>query len=179
MLDELTLRTLTMRDILFGTKTPRLNIGPGMANLEAALPEGDIKIALDRNINAIAWLKGPNNLHLVNAMAEYLPFRDNSLPTVTTQSTFQVMKDQEAFLKELARVLKRGGFFCITIEGRTWYQPEMQRFIVDDLEPLQTYLQNLALKIIEIKYLDYNGCWHDTPDKTFSLWILGVNCNLI
>jgi len=133
MLDELTLRTLTMRDILFSTEHPRLNIGPGMANLEATLPETDIKIALDRKINAVAWLRGPKHLHLVKAMAEYLPFRDDSLPTITTQSTFQVMKDQKAFLKELARTLKPDGFFCITIEWRLWYQPEKQSFTVYDL----------------------------------------------
>ena len=98
MLDELNLRTLTMRDLLSSTAHPRLNIGPGMANLESTLPDTDIKIALDRNIKAVAWLRGLDNIHLVNAMAEYLPFRDNSLPTITTQSTFQVMENQKAFL---------------------------------------------------------------------------------
>lgn len=176
MLDELTLRVITMKDLLFSTNHPRLNIGPGRANLEAALPETDIKISLDRNINAVAWLKGIKNLHLVNAMAEYLPFRDESLPTITTQSTFQVMKDQEAFLKELSRVLVRDGFFCITIEWRLWYQPEKQRFTVYDLEPLKRFLQNLDLEIIEIKYLDYNGCWHHSLDKAFSAWIIGIKC---
>jgi len=175
MLDELTLRTLKMRNLLFWTEHPRLNIGPGMANLEAALPDTDIKIALDRNIKAIAWLKGQKYLHLVNAMAEYLPFKDNALPTVTTQSTFQVMEDQKAFLNELARVLMPGGFFCITIEWRRWYQLDKQSFTVYDLEPLKKYLHNLDLNVITVKYLDNNGNWHDTPDKAFSAWIIGIS----
>ena len=174
MLDELTLRTLTMRELLFSTEHPRLNIGPGMANLEATLPETDIKIALDRNISAVAWLKGPKHLHLINAMAEYLPFRDHSLPTVTTQSTFQVMNDQKKFLNELARILTPNGFFCITIEWRVWYQPEKQSFTVYDLEPLKKYLHSLGLQVMKVKYLDHNGQWHDTPDKSFSLWIIGT-----
>ena len=174
MLDELTLRTLTMRDLLFSTEHPRLNIGPGMANLEATLPDTDIKIALDRNLKALAWLRGTDNLHLVNALAEYLPFRDNSLPTITTQSTFQVMDDQKQFLDELARTLTLGGFFCITIEWRVWYQPEKQSFTVYDLSPLQRYMESQHLKITEIKYLDNDGKWHDTPDKEFSLWIMGI-----
>jgi len=178
MLDELTLRILTMRDLLFSTEHPRLNIGPGMANLEAILPETDIKIALDRNIKAVSWLRGPDNLHLINAMAEYLPFRDHSLPTVTTQSTFQVMNDQKKFLNELARILTPNGFYCITIEWRVWYQPEKQSFTVYDLEPLINYLKTINLEVTDIKYLDNNGNWHDTLDKAFSAWIIGM-CNLI
>lgn len=162
-----------MRDLLSSTKQPRLNIGPGMAKLEVILPDVDIKIVLDITHKALKRFIGKRNIHPVNAVAEYLPFRDKSIPTVSTQSTFQVMANQEAFLTELARILEDDGFFCITIEWRTWYQPEKQSFNVDDLEPLYEYLNGIGLTVTETRHLDYDGEWYEEKDKGFSIWITG------
>ena len=175
MVDELTLRTLLMRDILFSMPHPRLNIGPGCANLEELLPEDDVKITLDIKPNFLEWLRGTPNIHLVNASAEYLPFRRKSIPTVTTQGTFQIMKDQCAFLNELKRVLRHDGVFCITIEWRVWYQPEKQTFNVDELDILYEYLEGIGLTVTETRHLGYDGKWYDEKDKGFSIWIMGKN----
>ncbi len=175
MLDELTLRTLLMRDFLSDTIHPRLNIGPGMANLEKVLPEDDVKITLDINPKCLSQLRGISNTHLVNASAECLPFRSNCIPTVTTQGTFQVLKDQCAFLDELKRVLRQDGIFCITIEWRVWYQPEKQTFKVDELDTLYFYLHIIGLEVTHTKHLSYNGDWYDEKEKGFSIWIHGKN----
>ena len=173
MLDELTLRTLIMRDLLFSTSHPRLNIGPGMATLEKDLPEGDIKISLDINPKCLSWLRGIPNTHLVQGDAEKMPFRTDSLPTVSTQSTFQIMKDQVAFLNELARVLRKEGDFIITIEWRHGHDSKKQSFNFNDLTTLYEYLNGIGLTVTEPKHLGYDGEWYEEKDKAFSIWIIG------
>lgn len=175
MVDELTLRTLKMRDFLIETRQPRLNIGPGMENLEATLPSDDIKITLDIKPNYLGRLRDIPNIHLVNASAEHLPFRINCIPTITTQGTFQVLKDQCAFLNELKRVLRHEGVFCISIEWRVWYQPDKQFFKIDNLNLLYKYLQSLGLTVTDTWHLGYDGKWYEEKDKGFSIWIVGKN----
>ena len=168
-----------MRDILAEQAHPSLNIGPGYANLEAQLPEDHIKITLD--LQNVFWnpLRGIPNQHLINAPAEYMPFRDSSLPTITTQSTFQVMFDQKAFLKELFRVLKPKGRFFITIQYNANYFYEKQQFKIhpdperDEMDDLLNYLKSLGLHISVVAYLNLNGIWQDNKAEAFSLWIIG------
>ncbi len=173
MLDELTLRTHIMKDFLSDTIHPRLNIGPGMATLEKDLPEGDIKITLDINPKCLSWLRGIPNTHLVQGDAEKMPFRTDSLLTVSTQSTFQIMKDQIAFLNELARVLRKKGDFIITIEWRHGHDSKKKSFNFNDLTTLHDYLQSLSLTVTETKHLGYDGEWYEEKDKGFSIWIIG------
>jgi len=175
MLDELTLRTLIMRDFLLETNHPRLNIGPGMATLESTFPSDDVKITLDIKPKTLNWLRGIPNTHLVNASAECLPFRRDSIPTVTTQSTFQVLKDQFAFLNELARVLRKEGDFIITIEWRHRHDPGKQFFNFDDLSLLYEYLLAIGLTETETRHLGYDGKWYEDKEDGFSIWIMGKN----
>ena len=168
-----------MRDILIEQEFPSLNIGPGYANLEAQLPEDHIKITLD--LQNLFWgrLRGIPNQHLINAVAECMPFRDSSLPTVTTQSSFQVMFDQKAFLHELHRVLKPKGLFIITIEYGNLYDYAIQQFKVhpdpeqNEVDNLLKYIKSLGLHILVVKYLNLNGAWGDNRLDGFSLWIIG------
>ena len=168
-----------MRDILTEQCQPSLNIGPGYAHLEKILPEDHIKITLD--LQNVFWkhLRGIPNQHRINAAAEYMPFRDSSLPTITTQSTFQVMFDQKAFLRELHRVLKPKGRFIITIEYGNTYNYAIQQFKVhpdpeqNEVDNLLKYIKNLGLHILVVKYLKLNGAWGDTRLDGFSLWIIG------
>ena len=173
-----------MRDILIEQEFPSLNIGPGYANLEAQLPEDHIKITLDRyqklgTFETLGSLRGIPNQHLINAAAEYMPFRDSSLPTITTQSTFQVMFDQKAFLSELSRILKPGGLFIITIEYGNIYDYYSQQFPIsphaenDDVDKLKVYIKSLGLHISFVKYLNLNGIWRDNKAEAFSMWIIG------
>ena len=162
-----------MRDFLLETEHPRLNIGPGMANLETVLPEDDVKITIDINPKCLSWLRGIPNTHLVQGDAEKMPFRTDSLHTVSTQSTFQILEDQFAFLNELARVLRKEGDFIITIEWRHPHDPKKQSFNFNNLTLLYDYLNGIGLTVTETKHLGYDGKWYDEKDKGFSIWIHG------
>jgi len=178
-INELTLRTIIMSDILITKDEPTINIGPGLAKLELALPTSHLKISIDRKMNFLKQFKGIKNLHLINATAEKLPFRDCTIPTITTQSTFQVMKDQKKFLKELFRTLKHNGTFIVTIEYGGTYDIESQQFKIspnkenNELENLIKYFFHLGLNILEVKYLNLNGKWCNNIEEGFSLWIFG------
>jgi len=168
-----------MRDILIDQEFPSLNIGPGYAHLEKILPEGHIKITIDRKLSFLSYLKGIPNQNLINAVAEYLPFRDSSLPTITTQSTFQVMFDQKAFLRELFRVLKPNGLFIITIEFGNSYEISIQQFPIyryaedDETGKLLSYIKRVGLHIYVTKCLNLKNEWGDNKVEAFSLWIFG------
>ncbi len=168
-----------MRDILIDQVFPSLNIGPGYANLEKILPEDHIKITIDRKPSTLSYLKGIPNQNLINAVAEYLPFKDSSLPTITTQSTFQVMFDQKAFLWELFRVLKPNGLFIITIEYGNYYTVAIQEFPIyphaedDETDNLLSYIKSLGLHIYVTKCLNLKDEWGDNKVEAFSLWIFG------
>jgi len=165
-----------MRDILIEKETPSLNIGPGMAILEKMLPTSHLKVTLDLKTKYLTRLKGIPNIYLINAKAEFLPFRDSSIPTITTQSTFQIIHDQKGFLKEISRILSSNGFFIITIEHYSRTYDEADFKICDtanDLDDLLTYIYSLKLKISAIKSLNYKGEWVNSKEEGFSLWIFG------
>jgi len=168
-----------MHDIIIKHRQPSLNIGIGIVFLEKYLPSSHIKISLDKNIRFLKYYREIPNIHLINAFAEKIPLRNDSVPTVTTQSTFQVMYNQKHFLKELYRILKPNGFFIITIEYGGTYDLDSQQFKIsidekfNEYNKLVEYISKLGLNILETKYLNINGCWYNKIDKGFSLWIIG------
>ena len=168
-----------MRDILLEQEFPALNIGPGIALLEKILPEDHIKITLDLEMKVFKHYRGIPNNHLITAVAERMPFRDSSIPTITTQSTFQVMLNQKVFLFELLRVLRPKGIFIITIEYGNTYNVAAQQFRIhpdpekDETDKLLIYIKSLGLHISVVKCLNLNGTWRDNKAEAFSLWIIG------
>lgn len=174
---QLTLRTEVMRDLLFSKPDPSLNIGPGYAKLEHLLEESRVKLLLDKNPKRLRLYRDVENAHNVNAVAEFMPYRSECIPTITTQSTFQILDDQTLFLHELKRVLSEGGFYCITIEWHTFYQWGKQAFPVNKLDVLKDYLNMLGLSVDEVRHLSHDGYWHDRLEQGFSVWISGHKQN--
>jgi ubiquinone/menaquinone biosynthesis C-methylase UbiE len=57
---------------------------------------------------------GINNINIVNANAESLPFEDNSFDLIYSSYAFQYVPNKQTALAEIKRVLKPGGyFFCV------------------------------------------------------------------
>lgn len=59
-----------------------------------------------------------------NAAAESLPFADSSVDLVLSSISFHHWADQAQGVREIARVLRRGGWFCLAdhefLPGRLW-----------------------------------------------------------
>lgn len=170
---QVDLRMQKMAELIIQHDEPSLNIGVGFANLERILPKERKKIALDICKEFLDRLNGIDNLECNLGKAEKMPFKDNSIPTITSQSTFQVLVDQEKFLQELARVLKPGGFFAITIEYYWNYPRKPQKFYAHEADKLASYISSLGLNVTEIKYINEEGEWVQTLEEGFSMWILG------
>jgi len=168
------LRMRKLLEILEKTDQPVLDIGPGYYGLleQMLSPQGRWRlVVVDINIDALRNID--KSCDRIVAAAEALPFRDGSLPTVTSQSTFQVMCDQKAFLDELSRVLRLDGFYAVTIEYGANYDEGKQTFPARKPGYLVDYLVNKGLKVTELKHLAYSGDWVKKYEEAFSLWITG------
>jgi len=171
---QVKLRMSKMVELILQHEEPSLNIGVGFGQLETMLPKERKKMVLDICPKFFERLRHIPNLELHEGIAEAMPFPNDSIPTITSQSTFQVLTDQRAFLRELGRVLKPDGWFAITIEYKWNYARKPQLFYVDEIDELKAFIKPLRLDITETKILSENGEWVDSLDKGFSLWILGT-----
>jgi ubiquinone/menaquinone biosynthesis C-methylase UbiE len=93
-----------------------LDIGTGngvlLPFLSSKVKPGGRILALDISWRMIAWAKKTNhhrNLRFLNASAETLPIQDKKLDCITCFSAFAHVCDKIESLKEMARVLKKGG----------------------------------------------------------------------
>lgn len=76
--------------------------------IDISFPEEGVSISMSRN----------NNLHLVLADAQNLPFNDNTLDVVTAISIVEHVQHPELLLQEAVRVLKPGGLLVVQIPNR-------------------------------------------------------------
>jgi len=93
-----------------------LDIGTGngvlLPYLSIKVKPGGIILALDFSWSMIALARKNNpkrNLGFLNASAEALPIKDQKLDCITCFSAFAHVCDKIESLKEMARVLKKGG----------------------------------------------------------------------
>lgn len=167
--DQYVLRMAKVLEILADKPRPVLDIGPGLGLLER-LFDSDQMIVLDcepRFFNAQSYKVK------ILAVAEALPFKDCSIPSVVCTSTFQVMRDQDMFLRELARVLASKGCFILTIEYGANYEEEIQTYRARDVAKLVARMRDLGLIVNEHKCLCRSTDWTTRYEDGFSLWILG------
>ncbi len=68
--------------------------------------------------------KGLQDIPLICACAEALPFPDESFDRVVAQSVIEHLRDQEAGVKESYRVLRPGGDFFVGTANRLRFGPD-------------------------------------------------------
>ncbi len=106
--------------------------------LDLATGTADVALEISKNFNALivgadlslSMLKiakkktGNNNIHLINAQAEYLPFANSSFDAITIAFGLRNIPKREQALKEMKRVLKKNGVLLILefshINNRLW-----------------------------------------------------------
>ncbi|BAY15990.1 putative methyltransferase [Anabaenopsis circularis NIES-21] len=82
----------------------------------------------------------PENLRLIQADASQLPFSDNSFDVVLTVHILHTVADWRAFLDEIERVLKPGGFYL----NCQWITPPARR-------EFESYFRSILSKYEESK----------------------------
>jgi ubiquinone/menaquinone biosynthesis C-methylase UbiE len=97
-------------------KSPVLDIGVGDGTANAFIFKGKIDVGIDlsnkglKNAEKIGKYK-----ELIHASAEDTPFKDASFNTVVSNSTFEHIANDLKAVSEVARVLKKGGLFFLTV----------------------------------------------------------------
>jgi demethylmenaquinone methyltransferase/2-methoxy-6-polyprenyl-1,4-benzoquinol methylase len=95
--------------------------GSVAAKLAGQVGENGLAVGLDFSRGMLEKAKGKafrlnlKQLHLVQAYADQLPFKDSSFSGVTCSHAFYELKGKERTMAidEVARVLKTGGRFCL------------------------------------------------------------------
>jgi len=111
------------------TKGKLLDVGCGAGDFPEAFSfyRPDLKIfAFDISKKAIALAKKrKSNIEFKVASAEKIPYPNNYFDIVTCFDVIEHVRDSEEVLKEIVRVLKKGGTFQTFIPAEdSWFSPE-------------------------------------------------------
>lgn len=99
-------------------KHPILDIGVGNGEISTYLfsQHQQMDVGIDMDDSQFAQTIATNKYKkVIKADAQHMPFADNSFTTVVSNSTFEHITDDKKAVSEVARVLKKGGLFYITV----------------------------------------------------------------
>ena len=153
-----------------------VNIGPGFGFLEYLT--GDIEsYAVDEAVGFLVYVHGiSSRVKLINAFAEYLPFGNNSIECLVTDSTFQSITDRERFLLEIQRILAPGGLLILSIAyGWNYPRKDQDGYNVNEESQLKDLFNRVGyLDKLEWKFWDSNSeSWVKSKEEGNYLWIIG------
>jgi ubiquinone/menaquinone biosynthesis C-methylase UbiE len=187
----------------FANLHPGLNVldlasGSGVPALDIARIVGSSGhvTATDQSANALDLAKteaeseGLTNLSFQTTSAQSLPFDDGVFDVVTCRMGMMFFPEPVAALKEVYRVLKRGGKFVSLVQGteqRSLWQSSLlepfRKYISvpvpgpTDIHPLRfaepgsllETFENAGFEDIQEKYQDVPWPWHGTPEEFWEL----------
>ncbi|MEW6380237.1 MAG: methyltransferase domain-containing protein [bacterium] len=114
-----------------------LDIGCGMGFRTAGIAKKGVKsiVGIDvdyeriRNANNFAGSLGINNISFLPMSAQFLAFPDGSFDLVIADEMIHHLEDLPAVLREVFRVIKRGGTIVISDHNKLSFFSELVRFI--------------------------------------------------
>ena len=111
-----------------------LDVGCGTGYLLRSLakrcPDADELVGVDPAPSMIEVANGSvddNRLRFSPALAENLPFRDGTFDLVVSTTSFDHWSDQQAGLRECARVITPGGHLVLVDQFSLWLSPTLIR----------------------------------------------------
>jgi ubiquinone/menaquinone biosynthesis C-methylase UbiE len=187
----------------FANLRPGLNVldlasGSGVPAIDIARIVGSSGhvTATDQSANALDLAKteaeseGLTNLSFQTTSAQSLPFDDGVFDVVTCRMGMMFFPEPVSALKEVYRVLKRGGKFVSLVQGteqRSLWQSSLlepfRKYISvpvpgpTDIHPLRfaepgsllETFENAGFEAIQEKYQDVPWPWHGTPEEFWEL----------
>jgi len=147
-----------------------LDVGCGEGGLVIALKKKGLKVLgvdLSKTALDIARLQlmcrenFGNPSILGQAEGHQLPFRDDTFDLVTSVDTLEHIPDLPGFLKEIRRILKKGGHFYANTPNRHWpYETHCRMFLLHwiplNLRPpiIKTFFPKRLKKLEKLEYLE-------------------------
>ncbi len=117
-------------------ESPVLDLGCGFGEF-AGVVFNQIEVGIDVNEDDLKKaLDGKRYKKLLYADARNLPFKDNSYKTVVSVSVMEHIESCEKVIKEVHRVLKKGGKFVFSVPT-----PEMKEYLL-----VYSFLKSIGLK---------------------------------
>ncbi len=134
-----------------------LDIGTGngvlLPYLSSKVKTGGRILALDISWKMIVWAKKNNrrrNLRFLNASAEALPIKDQKLDGITCLAAFAHVCDKMECLKEMARILKKGGRLYIAhLLGKkelAHHHKNAGRAVMHDTLPADSIMKKMLMR---------------------------------
>ncbi len=161
-------------------KQPLLNIGCGCGNMDKKLFDGYVKhIGLDNNRKGVELArKSGFYKKVVCAGAEKMPFKDKVFNAVISNSTFEHIEHDIAAVGEVARVLKRGGYFIFNTTSKVLLQEMRKNLTSRDLKVMNKRLSHFHYRdlsqwrrILTKHKLQIKKSFYYHPPKNISAWI--------
>ena len=154
-----------------------VNVGVGFGDLEKKTTDFEV-FSVDPCNEFLKIVKNQNpKIHCINAIAEALPFPENSIGCLVSESTFQSINNRLKFLYEIGRITKPGSLIVINI-GYKWHYPRKPQdgFNINipiERKTLELFLAELGFEV-EYKYHNIKrGEWKSKKEDADYLWIIG------
>lgn len=97
-------------------KRPVLDVGCGFGEFAGVFFDTQIEMGVDISIDDLLKAKKSRKYKkLISADARHLPFANNTFATVISVSVFEHITSPQYSIREVMRVLKRGGLFIYTV----------------------------------------------------------------
>ncbi|MBI4159046.1 class I SAM-dependent methyltransferase [Candidatus Woesearchaeota archaeon] len=122
-----------------------LDNGCGPGKLSLVIPEGNTIIGSDVSLDMLREAKKRINF-VVRAMAEKLPFKDNTFDVVYTDSMLHHLKDPEDGVKEVYRVLKKDGIAVFSETHAALINRKLRRNAYKNREKFSEWHKNFEKK---------------------------------
>ena len=91
-------------------------------------------------------------LHQVDLNSEQLPFENNFFDAILAMDVIEHLENDESFLQEIKRTLKRGGFFLLlTPDGHSLYDNDSTHINIYKKKDLINKLKTFGFKILDVK----------------------------
>lgn len=127
-------------------RRPTLDVGCGDGKIAQHIftPHLPMNIGLDPE--PIGAEKSGSYKKVIPALASKMPIATGTIETVTSNSTFEHITDDEASIIEVARVLKKGGKLYLTVP-----HPALSKFLLQQTGSREAYV-DLHLRIMHLHY---------------------------
>jgi len=119
-----------------------VDIGGGFGRLIPAYQKHFSKLTLvdssEKMLSQAKKMFGQNNLTLVRAFAEKLPFTDKSFDAALMVRTYHHLADNQKAINEVGRIVKPGGYFILEFANKLHFKTRLKSFLKLDFNRLNS-----------------------------------------
>jgi SAM-dependent methyltransferase len=148
-----------------------LDIGCGLGDFLRYRPD---TIGVDVNPNAVSWCNS-QGLRALLMQDGVLPFADHSFDAVVLDNVLEHIKEPQALLAEIKRVLKADGVFLVGVPGRKGYASDPDHKVFYNEQTLAQKLGESGFKNREFFHAPFKLKNFDNYIRQYCIYGVFVN----